>query len=355
MKVEKIDVRVVTLPLKRVLLTSIHKFERLYNVLVEVRAEGLTGSGYSFVFSENQAKCIEAMVWDLAEVIQNRQVEDINRHWADMWMRINFIGQSGPPIMAMAALDTALWDLLAQKSQLPLYKLLGAVRDEVPLYATGGWMSYSNEELAEEGLKFKEEGFARYKIKIGFPDWRIDVERVRYLREAVGIDMDIMVDANQGLTVKNAINAGRAFEELGVTWFEEPVSVQDVVGSAQIATALNIPVATGETVFTRYGFLPIINSRAADVLMPDLMRCGGPTEFMKVASLAQTFNLPVSSHLFTEVSAHLIAACPNGTLVEYIPGWWDDLFEEAPRPSGGSIKLPDGPGIGIKFNSDRFS
>jgi mandelate racemase len=319
-----------------------------------MEAEGGTGIGHAYTFAPNQAESIRVLIEDLAETLIGQELTDVRRIWHDLWIRINFIGQSGPPVMALAAIDTALWDLLAQQARLPLYRLLGAHRDRLPVYASGGWLSYSAGELVEDALRFREAGYRHYKIKVGSPDWRQDLERVRAIRKAVGDDLVLMVDANQGWDEATAIQAGRALEQEGVSWFEEPVPVQDLSGSARIAAALEVPVATGETVFTRHGFLPLIEARAGDVLMPDLMRCGGPTEYMQVVALADAYQLPVSSHTFTEVSAHLMAAAPNCMLVEYIPGWWDDLFEGAPEIHDGFVHLPDRPGLGFRFAPDAM-
>lgn len=354
MLIESLKTYHVSLPLERPLTTGIHNFTSIENVLLEIGAEGLTGIGYAFAFAPWQARAIRAMVTDLAETLIGQDVMDIRGHWQKMWWRINFVGQAGPPVMALAAVDTALWDLLAQKAGMPLYRVLGAVRSDMPVYATGGWLSYPIDDLAQEGVEFKNQGHTHYKIKIGFQDWKKDVERVRILRQAVGDEMNIMVDVNQAWNVEASILAGREFERYNVCWYEEPVAVQDIKGSARIAAALDVPIATGETVFTRYGFLQLINEHAADILMPDLMRCGGVTEFMQVAALAEAHQIPVSSHTFTEVSAHLMAACTNGTLVEYIPGWWDELFEDAPVVKQGKIYLSDRPGLGFKFSRETI-
>jgi mandelate racemase len=158
-----------------------------------------------------------------------------------------------------------------------------------------------------------------------------------------------MVDANQAYSVERAIAIGRILAGLGVSWYEEPVAVQVVEGSARVTAAVDVPLATGETVFTRYGFQPLIEQRAADVLMPNVVRCGGPSQFLHVAGLADAHRLPVSSHTYTEVSAHLMAACPNAGMVEYIPGWWDALFDDPPVIQAGVIQLPERPGLGFTF------
>ena len=339
----------VSVPLGRRMTNGSFEFEAVEHVLLELDVGDATGIGYAFAFERRQAEAIRVMVVDLAETLVGRSVEAVRAVWGGLWQRLGYIGHAGPPVMALSVVDTALWDLLAQRAGLPLFRLLGASRSSLPVYATGGWLGYSREELVEEALALRERGFAHYKMKVGHSDWRIDVDRVGHLIEAVGDGMSVMVDANQGWSVPQAIAAGRALQALGVTWFEEPVDVEDVEGSARVAAEIDIPVAAGESLFTRHDFMRLIGRRAADVAMPDLMRSGGPGEFMHIATLADWNDMPVSSHAFTEVSAHLMAACPNAGLVELIPGWADDLFDTPPEIRDGRVHLPERPGLGFKF------
>jgi mandelate racemase len=339
----------LSLPLPRRYISGIHDYGTTENVLLELDVGDAVGIGHAFAFLPRQADAIRTMVIDLAETLVGQPVDAVRAVWADLWARINFVGQSGVAVMALGTLDTALWDLLAQRAGMPLHRMLGAVRSALPVYASGGWFTYSKEELAEEAQALAEQGFAGYKIKIGHPDWRIDVDRVEYVMNAVGGSIPLMVDANQAWSVDRAISVGRILASLGVSWYEEPVAVQDVDGSARVTAAVDVPLATGETVFTRHGFQPLIEKRAADVLMPNVVRCGGPSQFMHVAGLAHTHRIPVSSHTYTEVSAHLMAACPNASMVEYIPGWWDGLFDDPPPIRAGVIQLPDRPGLGFTF------
>jgi mandelate racemase len=324
----------------------------LENILLEIRAEGLTGLGYAFNFAPYQAEAIRMMVLDLAKTLVGKNVQDLRQHWSDLWFRINFIGQAGPPVMALACIDTALWDLFAQEMKMPLYRLLGAVREEVELYPTGGFLTDPIEKVIEEVLSSKQRGFTKCKIKVGRPDWNTDIQRVAQLRKAVGDGFGIMVDANQSWSVNDAIAAGRQLQELGVIWLEEPVSVHNVAGCAQVAAALDMPVAAGESVFALPGHVSLIESRACDNLMLNLMRCGGPTEFMQIAGVAASRHLPISSHTFTEISIHLVAAIPGATFAEYLPGWWDNLFEEPLQIEQGKVRLTTKPGLGLVFSQE---
>ena len=340
----------LSIPMPRRYVSGIHDYSATENVLVELDAGEATGSGHAFAFLPRQADAIMALVVDFAETLVGRPVDHVRGIWSELWRRINFVGQSGIAVMALGAVDTALWDLLAQRGGMPLHRLLGAAHADLPVYASGGWFTYAKEELVEEAHALAERGYRDYKIKVGHPDPRIDIERVEHLRAALGDQVRVMVDANQSWTVEQAIAAGRAFAELGVSWYEEPVAAHDVEGSARVAAAVDVPLASGETIFTRNGFRPLIESQAADVVMANVVRCGGPSQFMQVAMLADSHRLPVSSHTYTEVSAHLMAACPNAGMVEHIPGWWDELFADPPAIRDGRILLPDRPGLGFGFS-----
>jgi len=325
---------------------------RIENVLVEIEADGLVGIGYAFFFSEREADAVRLIIRDLAEGLEGKDPCAVRALYERMWRQVNWIGQSGLGVMALSTLDTALHDVRARCAGMPLYKFLGGERARLPAYATGGWVSQPIAEVIEEGLRFQAAGFKHYKIKVGSNDWRVDVERLTKLRDALGPEMDVMVDANQAWSAHEGLAASRALAECGVFWVEEPVHADDLRGAARIVSAIDVPLAAGENLYGVPAFSSLVDARAADILMPDLMRCGGPTGFLRVCDMADAHCLPVSSHTFSEISAHLMSAVANGTLVECIPGWWDEMFDEGPRLSNGAFELSDQPGLGMTF-SDR--
>lgn len=349
MKIDRFTTRHIAIPLGRELHTAIHRIDAVNNILVEIESEGITGIGYAFTFNGNQARSIRQAIHALIEVIRDDDPRSIRQLNEKMSASQNFIGTAGVGTLARSAIDTALWDLHGKRAGMPLYRMWGGDRSSLDVYATGGWISYSTEELIEEAEAHIAAGYQNYKIKVGFQDWRQDVDRFEKLMNAVGNRMNVMVDANQAWRPDAALAAGREFQKLGASWYEEPIDALDFSGSAEIARSLDVPIATGETVFGLNGFVPLIELHAADVLMPDIMRVGGPTGFFDVANFARAHHQVVSSHTFTEVSAHVMSACPNGTLVEYIPRWWDDMFDEAPRVNNGQIHLTDAPGFGLTF------
>jgi L-alanine-DL-glutamate epimerase-like enolase superfamily enzyme len=254
------------------------------------------------------------------------------------------------PVVGISALDSALWDLLGKSTGLPLYRLLGGARDRVPAYHSGGlWLSSSTSELVAEAESFAAAGFKAMKMRLGHADPTVDVARVRAVRDAIGPGIRLMADANQGLTESQAIRLGRALEGFDLTWMEEPLPAWDVEGLARVAAALDTPIASGETEYTRYGFRRMLELRSADVLMPDLQRVGGVSEFIRVGHMAESHDIPVSSHLFPEMSIQVLGALANASYLEYMP-WFSDLYNEKLEFEGGDALVPERPGFGFTFD-----
>ncbi len=270
-----------------------------------------------------------------------------------MWKETGFFGNNGISLFGLSAIDMACWDVVGKAAGKPLYKLFGACRDEVPAYASGLWLIQSIEELVAETKSFLTQGFRAIKMRIGKPRLEEDVDRVRAVRQAIGPEVDLMVDANQRLTVEHAIRLGRKLEEFDLTWFEEPVPAYDIEGLAQVAAALDVPIAAGENEYTRYGFRHLLEMRAADILMPDLARVGGFTELLKVAHMAEAYEVSISPHIFSEQTLQILGTIPNGTYLEYMPRF-SPLYQEKLQFKDGRIVLPKRPGIGFTFSSDAI-
>jgi L-alanine-DL-glutamate epimerase-like enolase superfamily enzyme len=207
----------------------------------------------------------------------------------------------------------------------------------------------SVDELLREAETFMAQGHRAMKMRVGRADPEEDVERVRIVRDALGGEAALLADVNQGWDEATAIRIGRRLESQDLYWLEEPLPYEDLEGCARVAAALDMRIATGETEYGSLGMKRHLEARAADVLMPDLQRMGGPTEFMRAAVLCQAWHQPVSSHLFTEASAHLLSAAPNALILEHM-GWWQDLFSEPLRISDGCVVLSEQPGIGVELS-----
>ena len=283
----------------------------------------------------------------------------IEKLWDDMFWRLRGVGRKGLAFAAISAVDIALWDLKAKYFNVPLYELLGAYTDSVPIYGSGGWTHFSVDELVAEQLGYVERGMKSVKMKVG-KDFgqseKEDIARLAAVREAVGDEIEILIDANNGYYAKQAIRMAREFAPYRVGWFEEPVLADDIEGLAVIARAIDIPVATGEHEYSKYGFRELIARGGADIAQPDIGRVGGVTEWMKVAHLAHAFNLPVAPHAFQVVHLHVTCATPNLRIVEYLGASeeFDRLaYTEFPEPVDGMWSPnPDKPGLGLELNPD---
>jgi L-alanine-DL-glutamate epimerase-like enolase superfamily enzyme len=326
-------------------------------VLVELDSgEGAVGVGFCFAFGPHRARALHALVEDLAPLYQGQDPLAARSLFHRAWRSINFLGHAGVAVMAVAALDTACWDLAAQQTGLPLFRLLGGTRTRMPAYASSGlWLDDSIDELVRAAEQFLARGHRAMKMRLGRAPGE-DLERVRRVREAVGPDVKLLVDVNQGWDEATAIRVGRALETHDLYWLEEPLPYEDLEGCARVAAALSVPVAGGETEYGSAGMKRHLERRAVDVLMPDLQRVGGVTGFLQSAALCEAFHTPLSSHLFMEASVHLLAVSPAALILEHMD-WWEGLFQEPLALVDGEVVLPERPGIGFALDRqalDRY-
>ncbi len=356
MKITNFKTTVVNLPLAKPIATAIHQMSSVGCVLLELETDqGITGESYVFTLNGVRIKALHEMLLGFAHQAEGRDPHYVSEIGQNMWDEMNPIGHQGFSAAALSAIDTACWDLIGKAANQPLHKIFGGCRDRVKTYASGGlWLSQSIDECVAEAGEFIAAGFRGMKLRLGSKKISDDVERVRALREAIGPDIELMVDANQGLRVKQAIILGRALEEFDLGWFEEPVAYNNLIGHAEVRLAVDIPIASGESEYSRYGMHAILEAGAVDILMPDLQRVGGLSEFRRAAALGETYNIPISSHLFTEQSLCIAGSEPNCISVEHMP-WFSELFNENLELDQGDVRIPDRPGLGFTFNQDVIS
>ena len=358
MKVSEFDTRIVELPREKGPLSGGSPGAAGFiMVLLRMRTDdGVEGVGYAGQASRPMTKALKSAVDALAQQAVGRDPMEVDAVTADL-MRLGGDGApAGLVTHAVSAIDVALWDLRGKALGQPVHKLLGGNRDRVPAYASGGlWRSHSLDSLAERARGFVDRGFTALKLRMGGESRAADeMDRMRVTREAVGDDFDIMIDVNQGWSVSQSIEMGRRLEEYHPYWLEDPVHHQDLAGQAQVAQALDTPVAAGEY---HYGTLPfgqLIERRAIDIAIVDLFRAGGITPWMKIAHAAEVFNVPVASHVAPEVLVHTMAAIPNALTVEYMP-WAFEVFQETPKVEGGMILAPQSPGLGLELDEDAVT
>ncbi|MHB1537678.1 MAG: mandelate racemase/muconate lactonizing enzyme family protein [Solirubrobacteraceae bacterium] len=352
--VQRLRVHRVSMPLAEPIRSGMHSIDAIHTVLVEAHGAEQVGVGYAFAFSENEALAVAAIAEDLLAVVQSTPARGVREHWAAMARQLDFVGLAGPGGMALAAIDTALWDLHARRAGLPMHAMLGAAARPVKLYGAGGWLSWSVERVIEEARSFAQAGYGAYKMRAGSPDWRADVARVRAVREALPPELDLMIDVNQAWSYEVARRAGGELEELGLLWIEEPLDAHDFDGQATLARELRTPIAAGETLWGVRELRRLVDSRAADVVQLDLMRCGGVTPFLAVAALVDASARALASHMFTPMCAHLLAVCEHAYLAEHLPSWFDALFDQQPQAIDGRLLPCAGPGFGLTISASTL-
>jgi len=250
-------------------------------------------------------------------------------------------GAFGLAMFGIAALDMALWDCLGKSLGVPCWQLWGAVHTRIPAYAMVGWLNYSDAQVQRICAQAVEQGFRAVKIKVGYPTLAEDVARIEIVREAIGDDVRLMVDANQSLTTAEAVLRGRAFQDLGIYWWEEPIPADDIEGYATLTRALDIPVATGENLYTRQDFARFLKRDAVDIIQPDLRRAGGPTALLQMGTMADAFRRPYASHGGEPPQLSVMACLPNALYLET-----GLLRPDSPiKLVDGYAQIPRGPGF----------
>ncbi len=306
--------------------------------------EGVTGHGSIFFGRLDAAPAILARLIDdeLAPAVVGEDPFMVRGIRDKLWHLTDYHGTVGLALWGIAAIDIALWDIMGRAAGQPVWRLLGAHRDRVPAYAMVGWLNYDLDELRRVCSRAMEQGFRGVKIKVGAPTLAEDVTRIEAVRSVVGAEGLLMVDANQSFTLAEALRRGRVFEQLGCTWFEEPLRADDTVGLAELARLLDIPIASGENNAGKRQFRELFERRAVDIIQPDLRRAGGFTECLEVGLMADAFEVPYASH-GGGVHLHLLAALPSTLFMES-----GLLPEGSPvRLVDGCYPLPEEPGFGM--------
>ncbi|GAB3807541.1 mandelate racemase/muconate lactonizing enzyme family protein [Humibacter antri] len=316
-------------------------------LIAEVETEqGFSGSGFSYS-KRAGGPAQYAHAREVAGTAIGEDPNDIAKLYTRLLWAGASVGRSGVATQALAAIDIALYDLKARRAGLPLAKLLGAHRDSVRTYNTsGGFLNASIQDVLARASRSIDEGLGGVKIKVGLPDGDEDLGRVRAVREHLGDGIPIMVDANQQWDRATALRMGRRLEEFDLTWIEEPLDAYDAEGHADLARALDTPIATGEMLASVAEHERLIAARACDILQPDAPRIGGITQFLRLMALADQAGLDLAPHFAMEIHLHLAACYPRETWVEHFD-WLDPLFEERLETRDGRMLVPDRPGLGF--------
>ena len=332
-------------------------YGRGHHAFITVRLDtacGIEGIGLSF-FGGPLSSTLKHAIDQLGALIIGDDPLRIEAVTAKLRAAGASAGPGGIVTLAISAIEMALWDIKGKFLGQPLAAMLGGYRDVVPAYASGALVrAYSLDHVVKAARLLVEKGFKQMKTQLALPGETspaLELERARLVRAAAGSAIDLMCDINQRWSVAQAMDIGKRLEEINFFWLEDVTVHDDYSGLARVADALITPLAGGEYLYGLTPFRHMIEARSVDIVMIDLIRVGGISNWMKVAAMAEACNLPVVSHLLPEIHVHLVAAAPNGLTVEYMP-WSFKLFEEVPVPSNGLLRVPGKPGLGLEFSRD---
>ncbi len=355
MIIRDIRTHLLTVPFVDPPKTGFLTLDNLDLLVVEIETENsVVGTGHLHPLAGGMRTlemCIHEMLKPLLVGEDARSVETL---WRKMWQATFIQGRMGITLMAMSALDIALWDAVGRDRGKPLWQLWGGRPDPLPAYGSGCFRGLGHDGMIEKAERFVSEGFCAIKMQVAHMfSHDEDVANVRDMRAALGDGIGIMADVNQGWSADEAILVGRRLDEFDLAWLEEPVMADDVEGYRRVAEAIRTPVVGGENNFGLPDLQPFIDIGKIPILQPDIMR-GGYTELRRIADHAHKAGITIAPHLFPELSTHLLASIPNPAWIEYM-GWYDHLWIEPIHPKNGTMTPPDRPGHGMNFKPELFT
>ena len=351
MRIRDVEVAFFSKPYETPISNGKYTYHATELVVVQILTdEGITGLGWA-----HGSQIVFETALLLKPFLVGEDPRNTERIWSNMYLPKVF-GRKGMETRAISAVDIALWDLAGKAARTPLYKMLGGYRDAVPFYVAGGYYYETDgvQRLQEEMRGHLLLEPAGVKMKVGRASVAEDIRRVEAVRQVIGEDVKLLVDANNAYDRIDALRMGRALDRLGAYWFEEPLSPEDAEGSAELARQLDTPIANGENEYTRWGFRDQIAARSSDILNADAQVLGGITEWRKVAALASSFHIPVAPHGDQDIHIHLVAGVDNGLIVEYYEGHTnvlrDEMFHTDIRRQGGLVYPSQKPGLGVEID-----
>jgi L-alanine-DL-glutamate epimerase-like enolase superfamily enzyme len=358
-KITGLETDVLRFPPGRPFADAIHDFgKESGGVVLRLRTDaGITGWAYSsFGMIGGGPRVLEAILQnEVKPVLMGKDPSFPKRLRADLWKALEYAGVQGITQFAIAAVDIAVWDILGKAAGLPVYKMLGAYTDRMPVYSMCGWYYENDGDLSQFKKSVSaaiEEGFEAVKIKVGRDSLDDDVGRITAAQAIAGKGRRVMVDANQKFNLNDAIRRGRLYQQMGCFWFEEPLAPQDHAGYAELARELDIRIATGENEYTRYAYVDLISRRGCDVVQPDNRRTGGVTEWMEIAAIADGFGLELASHGGGPTDLNILLAMPNAIYMESGSLKGSSSTVEQLRSAGSAVLAPEMPGIGSELRPE---
>ena len=355
MIIKSIKTKIVSVPFSDPPKTGFLTLEKIDLLIVQVETkDGVIGTGHLHPLAgglKTLEMCVNEM---LKPLLIGETIKDIEVLWTKMWNATFIQGRMGITVMAMSALDIALWDCYGRTKNMPLWKVWGGKSQELPVYGSGCYRGLGHDGMIEKAEKYVKHGFKSIKMQVAhcFTNDE-DIANVRDMRKALGDDIGIMIDVNQGWSVEETIKVSKEIEKYNPEWLEEPVMADDFEGYKEICKSISIPVVTGENNFTHNDLLPFMKNKKISILQPDIMR-GGYTNLILTSNLANEYGIKIAPHMFPELSIHIVASIKNPSWLEYM-GWYDHLWQEPLLPVNGTLKPSDRPGHGMDFKSEICS
>lgn len=340
--------------LKKPIADATHTLTEISFLILRIQLEnGVIGESYMLSFQYSPNAIIGALKDAIPQII-GYKVNEMGKVYDKLEHLAEYFGNQGINKWAQATINIAMWDAWAKTLHQPVHKLLGTYKDKVSIYGSGGWISYTIDELINEVTGYVDRGFKAVKIKVGSPKVSTDIERLRLVREAVGNDVDIMMDANQGMDLPSAIKLSNAAKKLNINWFEEPVNHQNFQAFESLKNQTGISLAMGEREYDTFPLKELASRNALDIWQPDILRIGGVDKWRESAALAHSFNLPVLPHYYKDYDVPLLCTIPNGVGAESFD-WVDPLIDNPMIIQDGYAKPHELPGWGFNFLDDALT
>jgi L-alanine-DL-glutamate epimerase-like enolase superfamily enzyme len=351
MRIENIDIFTAKAKLNKPIADATHTLTEISFIVLRIYTKsGVTGEAYLLSFQYSQ-QAIAGALKDQAKYVIGEEVFNTVKVFTALNHANEYFGNEGINRWAQSAYNIAMWDAWCKTLKQPIWKVLGASAKKIPAYGSGGWISYSVEELLDEVKGYAARGFSAVKIKVGKPDWREDLERLKIVREAVGKNINIMMDANQGMNVPDALALARAAREIGIQWFEEPIDHTDYEGYNILRNQAGISLAMGEREYSTVPLRELLKRNALDIWQPDILRLGGVEAWRNSAAIAGAHNIPVLPHYYKDYDVPLLSTIANGAGVESFD-WIDPLIDNPVQFIDGFALPHDKPGWGFTFKDE---
>lgn len=334
--------------LKKPISDATHSLHEISFLVLRLRLEnGVIGESYLLSFQYSPL-AIYGALQDILPVVKGYEAYETGKVYTKLNELSEYFGNQGVNRWAQAAVNVAMWDAWGKSLEHPVWKLLGTHKNKCPIYGSGGWISYTIDELIGEVTDYAERGFKAVKIKVGSPDWKTDLERLKLVREAVGNDINIMMDANQGMSLPAAIQLATAARDLNIYWFEEPLHHQNFDGYQTLKNQTGISLAMEEREYDTLPLVQLLQRQAIDIWQPDLLRIGGVEAWRESAALAASYHIPVLPHYYKDYDVPLVCSIPNGAGVESFD-WIDPLIDNPMLIKDGFATPHEQPGWGFNF------